>query len=55
MPNKRLLLGRHGATLVLPDIGDEQHVGAVGVELEPVRDVFAQAPTARRAESSRGT
>ena len=32
----------HGAPLVVPDVGDDQHVGAVRIEFEPVRNIFAQ-------------
>ena len=42
MPNSACSSARHGAAPVLAHIGDDQHVGAVGIELEPVGDVLAQ-------------
>ena len=42
MPNRRSSLGRHVAAPVALHVGDQQHVGAVGIELEIVGDVLAQ-------------
>ncbi len=39
-----------GAAPVLDDVGDQQHVGAVAVELEPVGDVLAQHRRRERPE-----
>ena len=39
---QRLLGRRHLAPMLLGHVGHEQHVGAVGVEIEPARDVFAE-------------
>ena len=55
MPNSACFLRRHGAAAALDDVGDQQHVGAVGIELEPVGDVLAQHGGRERTEATRDT
>ena len=39
---KCLLVGSHGATPIFAHFGDEQHVGAIGFEFKPIRNILAQ-------------
>ena len=41
-PLQRQLIGAHGDGAVFPDLGDQQHVWAVAVDLEIVGDVLAR-------------
>ena len=50
MPNSACSSVGHLPPPALHDVGDQQHVGAVGVELEPVGDVFAQHRGRERPE-----
>ena len=47
---QRLFFFRHFATLIFLDVCDQQHIGAVAVEFEPVGDIFAQNRRRKRPE-----
>ena len=50
IPNSASCSGSHGDAAILPHAGDQQHVGAVAIQLEPFRDVLAQHRRSERPE-----
>src|ERR1051326_6779022 len=50
-PEKRLVVLRYPVAPVLADFGNDEHIRAVAIEIEPLRNVFAQHRRSERAEA----